>query len=77
MKLKFKVNAIDPPPLAILIAALSMVSTSVWAQTTGTLMTFPGTAFTITPQVTMNANREWLVEYSADLTQEFEIGSRH
>ncbi|MCY4348071.1 MAG: hypothetical protein OXC17_14975, partial [Aestuariivita sp.] len=43
----------------------------VWAQTTGMLTPFAGLGFQpFSTSVTMNANREWLVEYEFDMARE-------
>ena len=42
------------------------------AQTTGTIQYFGGGDFTFTPTVTLNSNREWEVNYSANLNAAIE-----
>ena len=67
-----------PPPPQIrgssgnrLLATLMAMAAPVWAQTTGMLTPFAGLGFQpFSTSVTMNANREWLVEYEFDMARE-------
>ena len=76
-------NTLTPPPptlsrgvswrLAITLTAVAMaMAAPVAAQTTGTIQYFGGGDFTFTPTVTLNSNREWEVNYSANLNAAIE-----
>ena len=41
-----------------------------WAQTTGTLQVFASPGFNITQTATINAAREWVINYTADISQD-------
>ena len=59
-----------------LAAALAAVAASAWAQTTGTLQVSAGPGFNITQTATINAAREWVINYTADISQDVSYARR-
>ncbi len=59
-----------------LAAALAAVAAPAWAQTTGTLQVFAGPGFNIAQTATINAAREWVINYTADISQDVSSARR-